>query len=67
MLLKLVRVLGINIGEAGHGGSQTNAGGLAESKLTHAQMAAIDPDESYVLTVDNLMKMLAIHMKFRYL
>ena len=26
-----------------------------------------DPDESYVLTVDNVMKMLAIHMRFRYL
>ncbi len=25
-----------------------------------------DPDESYVLTVDNLIKMLAIHMRFRY-
>lgn len=27
--------------------------------------SSVDPDESYVLTVDNLMKMLAIHMKFR--
>ena len=26
-----------------------------------------DPDDSYVLTVDNVMKMLAIHMRFRYL
>ena len=25
-----------------------------------------DPDPTYVLTVDNLMKMLAIHMRFRY-
>ena len=25
-----------------------------------------DPDESYVLTVDNLIKMLAIHMRFRW-
>lgn len=66
MLLKLIRVLGINVREAGHGKSQTNAGGLAESKLTSTDLAAIDPDESYVLTVDNLMKMLAIHMKFRY-
>ena len=24
-----------------------------------------DPDESYVLTVDNLLKMLAIQMRFR--
>ena len=24
-----------------------------------------NPDESYVLTVDNVMKMLAIHMRFR--
>ena len=66
MLLKLIRVLGINIREADRGKSQTNARGLAESKLTSTDLAAIDPDESYVLTVDNLMKMLAIHMKFRY-
>ena len=26
-----------------------------------------DPDESYVLTVDNLIKVLAIQMRFRYL
>ena len=25
-----------------------------------------DPDESYVLTSDNLLKMMAIHMRFRY-
>ncbi len=25
-----------------------------------------DPDESYVLTVDNLIKVLAIQMRFRY-
>ena len=25
-----------------------------------------DPDESYVLTADNLLKMMAIHMRFRY-
>lgn len=24
-----------------------------------------DPDESYVLTVDNVVKILAIHMRFR--
>ena len=24
-----------------------------------------DPDPSYVLTIDNVMKMLAIHMRFR--
>ena len=24
-----------------------------------------DPDESYVLTIDNMKKMLAIHMRFR--
>ena len=24
-----------------------------------------DPDETYVLTVDNLIKILAIHMRFR--
>ncbi len=26
-----------------------------------------DPDESYVLTVDNVVKILAIHMRFRYI
>ena len=26
----------------------------------------MDPDESYVLTVDNVLKILAIHMRFRY-
>ena len=26
----------------------------------------INPDPTYVLTYDNLMKMLAIHMRFRY-
>ena len=26
-----------------------------------------DPDDSYVLTIDNMKKMLAIHMKFRYI
>ncbi len=26
-----------------------------------------DPDESYVLTVDNLIKILAIQMRFRYM
>ena len=25
-----------------------------------------DPDESYVLTADNVIKILAIHMRFRY-
>ena len=25
-----------------------------------------DPDESYVLTSDNFLKMMAIHMRFRY-
>ena len=36
-----------------------NVLGIASSKLQN-------PDESYVLTVDNVMKMLAIHMRFRY-
>ena len=27
---------------------------------------AEDPDESYVLTSDNFLKMMAIHMRFRY-
>lgn len=26
----------------------------------------IDPDTSYVLTMDNIIKILAIHMRFRY-
>lgn len=26
-----------------------------------------DPDESYVLTSDNFLKMMAIHMRFRYI
>ena len=26
----------------------------------------MDPDDSYVLTVDNVLKILAIHMRFRY-
>ena len=28
-------------------------------------LTRIDPDDTYVLTIDNLMKMLSIHMKFR--
>ena len=28
--------------------------------------SVVDPDESYVLTVDNVVKILAIHMRFRY-
>ncbi len=27
----------------------------------------VDPDDSYVLTVDNVVKILAIHMRFRYM
>ena len=27
---------------------------------------AEDPDESYILTSDNFIKMIAIHMRFRY-
>lgn len=38
-----------------------NVLGIADQKLED-----IDPDESYVLTVDNVMKMLAIHMRFRF-
>ena len=51
MLEKLVRVIGIE---------ERNfmVNGVLDLKK-------IDPDESYVLTLDNLMKMLAIHMKFR--
>ena len=29
-------------------------------------VAPFDPDESYVLTMDNVIKILAIHMRFRY-
>ena len=49
MILKLIRVLGI---------SEIRK----EKKL---DLEKIDSDRTYVLTVDNLMKMLAIHMKFR--
>ena len=52
MLQKLIRVLGIN---------ETKF--MTDEKL---DLKKIDPDESYVLTLDNLMKMLAIHLKFRY-
>ena len=52
MILKLTRVLGIN--ENKYMGS--------DGKL---DLTKIDPDPSYVLTVDNVMKMLAIDMKFR--
>ena len=52
MLQKLIRMLGINEREF-----------ITDGKLDWKK---IDPDESYVLTLDNLMKMLAIHMKFRY-
>ena len=52
MILKLMRVLGIN-----------------EEKYRtddrSIDLTRIDPDDTYVLTIDNLMKMLAIHMKFR--
>ena len=52
MITKLIRVLGIN-----------------EEKYRKPNKTIdildIDPDNTYVLTVDNLMKMLAIHMKFR--
>lgn len=50
MIAKLITVLGINE-------VRTENGSL--------DLAKIDPDSSYVLTVDNLMKMLAIHMKFK--
>ena len=49
MILKLVRVLGI----------------CEIKKGDDLDLEKIDPDRTYVLTVDNLMKMLAIHMKFR--
>ena len=52
MILKLTRVLGIN--EYKYMGF--------DGKL---HLAKIDPDPSYVLTVDNVMKMLAIDVKFR--
>ena len=52
MLEKLVRTLGINEEEF-------------KDKNGQLILEKIDPDETYVLTVDNLMKMLAIHMKFR--
>ena len=53
MILKLMRVLGVN-----------------EEKYRKddesIDLTRIDPDDTYVFTIDNLMKMLAIHMKFRY-
>lgn len=57
MLEKLVRVLGID-----------ETAFMVDGKLDESQVdfGKFDPDESYVLTLDNLMKMLAIHMKFRY-
>ena len=51
MILKLTRVLGINENEY-----------MIDGKL---DLTKFDPDPSYVLTVDNVMKMLAINMKFR--
>ena len=49
MILKLIRVLGIPEIEKGD----------------TLDLEKIDSDKTYVLTVDNLMKMLAIHIKFR--
>ena len=49
MILKLIRVLGIPEIKKGN----------------ELDLEKIDSDSTYVLTVDNLMKMLAIHMKFR--
>ena len=39
--------------------------GINEYKYMGLDLIKIDPDPSYVLTVDNVMKMLAIDMKFR--
>ena len=50
MILKLIRVLGIPEIKKGN---------------EELDLEKIDSDSTYVLTVDNLMKMLAIHMKFR--
>ncbi len=52
MLQKLIRLLGKYENEF-----MTNG---------ELDLEKIDPDESYVLTLDNLMKMLAIHLKFKY-
>lgn len=49
MILKLIRVLGI---------PEIKKGGKLD-------LENIDTDGTYILTIDNLMKMLAIHMKFR--
>lgn len=57
MIQKLMRVMGINEGKY-----------LTGKKVDgedEIDLELIDPDSSYALTVDNLMKMLAIHMKFR--
>lgn len=57
MLLKLIRVVGIP--EIKYKSK--------EDKTEKLDIEKIDPDNTYVLTIDNLMKMLAIHTKFRYL
>ena len=57
MLLKLIRVVGIP--EIQYKSK--------EDKTEKLDIKKIDPDNTYVLTIDNLMKMLAIHTKFRYL
>ena len=57
MLLKLIRVVGIP--EIQYKSK--------EDKTEKLDIEKIDPDNTYVLTIDNLMKMLAIHTKFRYL
>ena len=50
MILKLIKILGIP---------------EIKKRDGKLDLEKIDSDRTYVLTVDNLMKMLAIHMKFR--
>ena len=60
MILKLMRVMGINE-------QKYKKGNEGKGEEVEVDTDLIDPDSSYALTVDNLMKMLAIHMKFRFI
>lgn len=55
MVFRLIRVLGIKEQKF-----------WKNKKPNTLDLEKIDPESTYILTIDNLMKMLAIHMKFRY-
>ena len=42
-----------------------NVMGISQNSGKHGKLTITDPDPSYVLTIDNLKKILAIHMRFR--